>query len=228
MSFTGFAPEARGFLHELSEQAQRAWLRERKERFDRLLREPALLLGAALQATLEELSPQFVPVDPRRGPLAPMYRDARFLGDGLPFHESLLLRFPHRLASTRDAPACTLRIHTTGYRLRIGIPRPRATTMALLREHIVKHAQDWKRILKRTAFAKRFVLPEGPKLARAAPGCADLDQALPELRLRALFVDAFGGWEELGHRQLRTRLCRDVKLAESFLSFVCAGLSLPF
>ena len=90
--FTGFRPEALGFLVELALNNDRSWFGPRKAEYEALLKAPLERLCSALDV---EFRARGIPLaaDPARSPFR-IYRDVRFSKDKSPYKTNVGASFP--------------------------------------------------------------------------------------------------------------------------------------
>ncbi|HYH93218.1 MAG TPA: DUF2461 domain-containing protein [Candidatus Saccharimonadales bacterium] len=90
--FTGFRPEAIQFMADLVQNNDRAWFQPRKAEYERLIKQPAEALVAALAARFEARG---LPLraDPKRSVFR-IYRDTRFSKDKSPYKRHIGASFP--------------------------------------------------------------------------------------------------------------------------------------
>jgi uncharacterized protein (TIGR02453 family) len=101
--FTGFRPEATQFMADLAQNNDRAWFQPRKAEYERLVKEPAEALVAALA---ERFAARGLPLraDPKRAVFR-IYRDTRFAKDKSPYKRHIGASFPWTEAPDGSAEA---------------------------------------------------------------------------------------------------------------------------
>jgi uncharacterized protein (TIGR02453 family) len=85
--FNGFPSETLDFLRDLEGNNNRDWFEANKERYERVLLEPAVEFVTAVGSGLQHVAPE-IQVDPRtngQGVLMRIYRDVRFSKDKSPY-----------------------------------------------------------------------------------------------------------------------------------------------
>lgn len=100
-----FTRAAFTFLRELRDRNDREWFAANKERYEKVVRDPALKFIAAFAPKLAKISPHLV-ADPRPvgGSMFRIYRDTRFSRDKSPYKTSASLE-KLRQAIVDDSPA---------------------------------------------------------------------------------------------------------------------------
>ena len=99
MPFKGFDPSILGFLDELAQNNERDWFIENKDRYERLVREPALDFIVAMGPLLDRIAPEFEAVAKKMGgSLMRVFRDTRFGRDKTPYKTNVGIQFRLRIA----------------------------------------------------------------------------------------------------------------------------------
>ena len=93
------------FLDELDANNNRTWFEANKQRYESLVRGPALDFIEAMGPVLKTFAPHFR-VDPRKtgGSLMRVYRDTRFSHDKTPYKTNIGIQFRHALGKDVHAP----------------------------------------------------------------------------------------------------------------------------
>ena len=93
------------FLDDLAANNERPWFEANKDRYEALVRGPALDLIAAMAPELARFAPHFR-VEPRKvgGSLMRVFRDTRFSRDKTPYKTNIGIQFRHELAKDVHAP----------------------------------------------------------------------------------------------------------------------------
>jgi uncharacterized protein (TIGR02453 family) len=166
-----FSPELFAFLTELRMNNNRTWFLANKDRYESAVRAPFLQFIADFGPLLRTISRHFV-ADPRPtgGSLFRIYRDARFSKDKSPYKTQAAAHFPHG-ATSKDvhAPGFYLHLEPGNCFAGAGLWHPDAPSLGQVRDAIVAHAAQWKRVNSAKAFTSRFA-SWGEKLKRAPSG----------------------------------------------------------
>lgn len=141
-----FSAEVFQFLRQLKKNNDREWFAANKERYHKVIVDPALAFIADFAAPLAGLAPHFV-ADPRptRGSLFRIYRDTRFSGDKTPFKTHVGIHFRHESGKDVHAPLYYLHLEPGGCFLGAGIWHPDSRTLTKLRSAIVANPAQWKK-----------------------------------------------------------------------------------
>src|SRR6185369_3813459 len=94
-----FTRAAFAFLRELRDHNDREWFAANKQRYEKVVRDPALQFIAGFGPRLHKISPHLV-ADPRPvgGSMFRIYRDTRFSRDKSPYKTHLGIHFFHEKA----------------------------------------------------------------------------------------------------------------------------------
>src|ERR1035437_2431614 len=161
---TFFRPELFGFLRQLKRHNSRDWFARNKQRYEEVVRDPALVFIASFGPHLDKLSPHFV-ADPRptRGSLFRIYRDTRFSPDKRPFKTYVGIHFSHASGKDAHAPVFYLHLEPDNCFAAAGVWHPDNRALTRIRSAIVAHPEQWKK-------ATRKLELEGETLMRPPKG----------------------------------------------------------
>src|SRR5208337_1013495 len=159
-----FRPELFDFLRQLKRHNNRDWFARNKARYEKVVRDPALMFISSFGPHLHKLSPHFV-ADPRptRGSLFCIYRDTRFSPDKRPFKTHVGIHFSHSNGRNAHAPVFYLHLEPDNCFVAAGIWHPNNRALTRVRTAISRDAEQWAKVRK-----KRSV--EGDRLSRPPRG----------------------------------------------------------
>jgi uncharacterized protein (TIGR02453 family) len=159
-----FCPELFEFLRQLKRHNNRDWFARNKQRYEEVVRDPALLFISSFGTHLGKLSPHFV-ADPRptRGSLFRIYRDTRFSADKRPFKTHVGIHFSHADGKDAHAPVFYLHLEPENCFAAAGVWHPDSSALTKIRLAIVAEPERW-------AKAKRKLELEGDTLMRPPRG----------------------------------------------------------
>jgi uncharacterized protein (TIGR02453 family) len=177
--FTGFRPEALGFLVELALHNDRSWFQPRKAEYEALLKEPLERLCSALDA---EFRARGVPLvaDPGRSPFR-IYRDVRFSKDKSPYKTNVGASFPW--IGEGGGVGGYFHLEPGGAFVGGGMWHPSPARLAAWRNAVVADRARVHAALEDPAFRSEFGTVDGERLKRGPAGFASDD---PDLRLLKL------------------------------------------
>jgi uncharacterized protein (TIGR02453 family) len=178
--FTGFRPEALGFLVELALNNDRSWFGPRKAEYEALLKEPLERLCAALDA---EFRARGVPLaaDPARSPFR-IYRDVRFSKDKSPYKTNVGASFPW--IGNGGGVGGYFHLEPGAVFVGGGMWHPSPARLTAWRNAVVEDREGVHAVLDETAFRVAFGTVEGDRLKRGPTGYSPVDPDLELLKLK--------------------------------------------
>ena len=133
-AFPGFPQGALPFLEELSANNNRDWFAENKDRYEELVRNPALDFIGAMGPYLERLSKRFEAIPKRSGgSMMRPYRDTRFAKDKTPYKTNVGIQFRHALGRDIHAPGFYVHIEPHDVFVGVGSWRPDSAALVKIR-----------------------------------------------------------------------------------------------
>jgi uncharacterized protein (TIGR02453 family) len=109
-TFAGFSRELLDFLTELEQNNTKAWFDQQRERYQRVMLEPAKSFVVAMQPALAAIAPG-LHAEPRvGGSILRVARDTRFSKDKAPYKTHLDMMFWEGAGSSKQAPCFFMRI----------------------------------------------------------------------------------------------------------------------
>lgn len=163
-----FTPQTLAFLRALERHNTRDWFRERKARYDEVVRAPILALVQRFAADLPAFAPDLV-ADPRVSLYRP-YRDTRFSADKAPIKTHIGALFPHRLLPKHEGAGFYLEVAPDHVWYGGGMYMPSTTAVQQEREHIAANHRRLARILAAPDFRRTFGSLYGDRLQRMPRG----------------------------------------------------------
>jgi uncharacterized protein (TIGR02453 family) len=149
-----FSSKTFAFLRDLAANNDRTWFKAHQDRYEEVVREPALDFIEEFAEPLLKISPHFT-ADPRKvgGSLFRIQRDTRFSKDKTPYKTHVGIHFRH--VATKDdvhAPGLYLHLEPKGSFAALGLWRPSTSHAYAIRERIADDPAAWKK----AAYGKRF------------------------------------------------------------------------
>lgn len=180
-----FAPEFFTFFRELSKNNDKEWFTANKERYEKVVQEPALRFIRDAGAKLQKISPYLVAeAKPFGGSLSRIYRDVRFSPDKSPYKTHVGIHFWHGKGNGPEhTPGIFLHLESGESVACSGVWQPDPPALTKIRDRIVDEPDAWKKVLR-----GKFVL-QGDSLKRPPPGYDSNHPLIQDLR-RKDFVGA--------------------------------------
>ncbi len=207
------------FLHELSENNNRAWFVMNKPRYD-ILRAEFLDLVTVLIADITEFDPAVAACNPKRA-LFRINRDLRFARDREPYKTTFSASITAtglKKPSQGGGPAYYFQLNAEGKLLTAcGEYMPPAERLRAIRQHIADDASGFGKVLRDKELNDRFggLSPED-KLVRPPKGFDADSPHIEQIKLKSFLV-----WREMS----ANRIAAD-QLRSQVLSDFRAGLPL--
>lgn len=228
MEFTQFEPALFQFLEDLTDNNNRPWFQENKNRYDREVLEPCMAFIRAFQPRLKRISEYFVASDRRvSGSLMRVYRDTRFARDTEPYKTNVGIQFRHEFARDVHAPGFYVHIALDECFLCAGTWRPDREPLAMIRQAIDDDPQRWRRAKGDKRFRDCFTL-EGDSLKKA-PRDYPADHPLIEDLRRTDFI----AYREVRRQDVLSKsfvdfVADNFAASRPFMRFLCRALNVPF
>ena len=146
-----FTEELIDFLVELSANNNREWFKARQERYESVLREPALEYIRDVGDGLNGISPHVLASDRKQGgSLMRIHRDVRFSKDKSPYKTNVGIQFRHESGKDVHAPGYYVHIAVDDCFIGVGSYMPDRDALAAYRRAIDERPREWL-ALKRLA-----------------------------------------------------------------------------
>lgn len=217
------------FLRELAAHNERAWFEPRKAEFQRLCRDPALVLVEALRAPLAAISPHFeADSRPVGGSLFRIYRDVRFSKDKSPYKPWLGLRLRHQAEKQRfEAPLFYVHLGPEGCFAGGGLWHPSSPVLGRVRAFMVDNPASLQAVLEDAEFRTRF-RRGGDSTVRMPRGFDPAHPLAEELRRKDFVAMADFSEADACGPALVDVIVQRLRGAAPLVDYLCAGLDLPF
>ncbi len=185
--FSGFDPDAIGFLRALDRHNEKSWFEANRDRYERVVRAPLAALVEEVDVRLAVIAPEIVG-HPKRS-LFRIHRDVRFSDDKRPYKTNAAAWFYHTDAGRGAGTATTAHggagfyfdISTSAVSIGGGIWMPPRPTLARLRDAIDADPAALRKIVSNPTRRRRFgslaptaVLKRMPRGYRVGHPAADL------------------------------------------------------
>ncbi len=159
-----FPAEGLKFLRSLKRNNRREWFQPRREEYEELVRRPMAEFVMAIGRDLRRAAPEIV-ADPAVS-LYRIYRDTRFSADKKPYKTHAAAIFPWRGLGKKAGACLYFHIATGEVVVAGGTYAPTPDELLAERQHIADHLAAFRRIVRATAFRRRFGELQGETLTR--------------------------------------------------------------
>lgn len=223
-----FTPQLFGFLKELAANNDRQWFKANQDRYESLVRQPALDFITDFAEPLGKISEHLV-ADSRTvgGSLFRIQRDTRFAADKTPYKLNTGMHFRHEAAKDAHAPGFYVHLEPGRCFMGVGLWRPESKVAYQIREHIAEEPAAWKRATRGKRFTDVFAL-EGESLQRPPKGF-DADHPLIDDLKRKDFI-ATGKLTQgrITSSDFMDTFAEDCKRGAPLMKILCEAVGVPF
>ncbi|HTO56928.1 MAG TPA: DUF2461 domain-containing protein [Pseudomonadales bacterium] len=228
MAFKCFDLSLVGFLDELAQNNERDWFAQNRDRYERLVREPALDFISAMGPHLDKFAPQFDAIPKKMGgSLMRVFRDTRFARNKTPYKTNVGIQFRHTQAKDVHSPGYYLHIEPGRHFLGVGMWHPEPDALAAIRTAIVERPKAWKSARDDAAFARTYSL-DGAALKRPPRGFPADHPFVEDLKR----TDFLGGCTltdaDLFRGDCVGRIAKRFEAATPLMKFLCRAVGVPF
>lgn len=216
------------FLKELSANNNRDWFTENKQRYEDLVRTPALEFIGSMEPALMQVSPH---IEARAkkvgGSLMRVYRDTRFGKDKTPYKTNIGIHFRHARAKDVHAPGYYLHIEPGDVFFGAGIWHPDSPTLLAVRTLMAEHPEEWKTVKKKVMSRSNFELV-GDSLKRAPKGFDPDHSLIDDLRRKDFIAVCKLPVASVHEKDLNKKVASLVKKSAPLMAFICEANDLLF
>ena len=229
MAFTGFPPEAVKFLAQLERHNDRPWFQANKDRYETLIRTPALAFVEAIAQRLEDFAPHILAdPSPSGGSLMRIYRDTRFTGGKEPYKTNVGIQLRHERGEDAHAPGFYLHIDTKEFFVCCGIWKPDGPTLAAIRARIAEFPQAWLAARDDRKFVKTWGKIWGERLKRPPRGFDADHPCIEDIKLKDFLGVLDLPRERMSSPKLLDSAAKAFAAGHSLMKFLCDALALPY
>ena len=228
LPFKGFDPSLLEFLDELKDNNERDWFAQNKDRYESLVREPALDFVVAMAPHLDRFAPEFEAVAKKMGgSLMRVFRDTRFGRDKTPYKTNVGIQFRHTQGKDVHAPGYYLHIEPGRHFIGAGMWHPEPDALAGIRNAIVERPKAWKSARDAAAMRRVYTL-DGGALKRPPRGFPNDHPLVEDLKRTDFIATAPIEDDELLRKDFAARVAKKFEAATPLMSFLCRAVGVPF
>ncbi|MFB3825977.1 MAG: DUF2461 domain-containing protein [Bryobacteraceae bacterium] len=167
-AFAGFPPQAMTFFRSLARHNDREWFLPRKQIYEDAVKRPMIELIEALNAGMMSFAPAYV-TDPGKA-MYRIYRDVRFSGDKTPYKTHVAASFFRRGSVKHTMAGYYFSVSPHEIEVAGGIYLPPPDNLRLVRDHIARRHQEFRRIAGDGALRRLMGELQGDRLSRVPKG----------------------------------------------------------
>ncbi|MDQ6999447.1 MAG: DUF2461 domain-containing protein [Mariprofundus sp.] len=223
-----FSPSTFAFLEELAANNNRDWFSDHKQRYDDVVRAPALAFIEAVGEQLPGFAPRFL-ADNRKtgGSLMRVYRDTRFSRDKTPYKTNIGIQFRHEAGKDVHAPGYYVHISAVECFVGVGIWHPSSDALKKIRTAIVEKPGTWSETRENEQFSRWYSL-SGSSLKTAPRGFDKAHPLIDDLKRKDFIGIAHLPPALVEQDDFSDIVCDYFAVGTAFMRFLCTALRLPF
>ncbi|MEM6639067.1 MAG: DUF2461 domain-containing protein [Pseudomonadota bacterium] len=226
--FAHFKPSMITFLRQLARNNTREWFADNKQRYEDLVREPALDFISAMGQPLADITPYFVAVPKKTGgSLMRPYRDTRFSKDKTPYKTNVGIQFRYEFGKDVHAPGFYVHIDPHEVFVGAGMWHPDREPLRAIRDAIVDDPKGWKAARDQRTFRRHFDLA-GSQLKTAPRGFDKSHPMIDDLRRKDFIGVKVMTHDVLYSPQLLKTMAQTFRAASPFMTFLCRAVGARF
>jgi uncharacterized protein (TIGR02453 family) len=173
---TQFSNEALKFLRGLKKNNDREWFGERKDVYEKQLKEPMLKLIGEVNEAMAEFSPEHL--RPANKILMRIYRDIRFSKDKRPYKHHVSAWWARNGLQKTSGGGFYLQVSSTEVLIAAGVYMPEREQLLAIRRYLVDHHLEFRRIMAGKKLRSLMQETETLSLTRPPKGFAVDDPAI--------------------------------------------------
>jgi len=225
--FNGYTKSAFQFLESLQQNNNREWFSENKAQYETLIREPTLDFITSMNSPLHDISPHFI-AEPKKsgGSMMRPYRDTRFSKDKTPYKTNIGIQFRHISGKDIHAPGYYVHIDATEIFIGIGLWKPDANALGLIRQSISDNYEQWLEIV--TSLESHQFGFAGESLKRPPKHFDANDPAIVHLKRKSSLMMKPLALSDTLSADLVDNLVMEFKRSVPFMRFLCRALKVSF
>lgn len=187
--FSGFPKDLFRFLEDLSENNNREWFNNNKDRYKESVVYPVGSFISAMGERLNKISDSFI-ADPRAngGSMFRIYRDMRFYKGKPPYKENIGCQFRHVAGKTAHAPGFYVHLQPGNVFIGGGVWTPPNPVLDEIRTAIVEQPERWANVVNNKNLIKTFGQIEGEQLKRPPRGYDANHSFVEDLKRKSFFL----------------------------------------
>ena len=185
---TQFSNEALKFLRGLKKNNDREWFGERKDVYEKQLKEPMLKLIGEVNEAMAEFSPEHL--RPANKILMRIYRDIRFSKDKRPYKHHVSAWWARDGLQKTSGGGFYLQVSSTEVLIAAGVYMPEREQLLAIRRYLVDHHLEFRKIMAGKKLRSLMQEGDGLRLTRPPKGFSAEDPAIDLLMCRQWGVSA--------------------------------------
>lgn len=226
--FSHFNPDMLAFLEQLAVNNDKTWFADNKDRYESLVREPALAFIEEMDHWIRLISPHYEAI-PKKvgGSLMRVYRDVRFSKDKSPYKTNVGIQFRHELCKDVHAPGFYVHISPEEVFVGVGTWHPAPDALKAIRDYIVTKPGPYEDAIHHQPFTEHYEMV-GDTLTRPPRGYDKAHPLIDEIKRKDFIGVCQLDRDFLYQPDLCERVARLFGKAQPLQRFLCDALQLRF
>ncbi len=226
--FEGFPRDCIPFLEELARNNNRNWFNDNKQRYESLVREPALMFIEGMADGLKKISPHFTAIAKKSGgSLMRIYRDTRFSKDKIPYKTNIGIQFRHELGKNVHAPGFYVHIAADECFIGVGIWHPESDALKAIREFILDNPSSWKDSRQYPPFKKNFEMA-GDSLKRPPRGIPADHELIEDIKRKDFIALKSFDAKKINEKKFIQFVLSSFDQADPFMHYLCDAVEVQY
>jgi len=223
-----FSRKTIAFLKQLSQNNNKVWFDENRQRYEDEVRIPAFDYIESMDQHMAKISPHFI-VSAKKvgGSLMRVHKDIRFSKDKTPYKTNIGIQFRHARGKDVHAPGFYLHIEPGDVFLGAGIWRPESSTLKNIRTLIDEYPKEWQKLSKNLISKNEFEL-EGESLKRPPKGFQEDHPLIDDLKRKDYIAVRHLKISTVYSEDFEKQTAQLFKVGAPLVKFVCDADDLPF
>ncbi|HTV16862.1 MAG TPA: DUF2461 domain-containing protein [Acidobacteriaceae bacterium] len=220
-----FTPEALKFLRGLRRNNRREWFEERRDVFERAVKQPMIALVDRITAGMADYAPAHV--RPASKCIFRIYRDTRFSSDKTPYKTHLGAWWARNGLEKTSGGGYYIHIGADEFVIAAGAYMPEKEQTLAIRRHLLEHHAEFRQIIEDRRLLRAFSVHDPVALSRPPKGFPHEHPAIEWIKWRQWGVTAHLPAEEALNPNLAAAIEKRFRLAASLVEFLNAPMAQP-
>ena len=219
------------FLNELEQNNEKPWWEDNKDRYIKVIREPALEFINDFGEQIKKISPHFV-ADSRTvgGSLMRPYRDTRFSKDKTPYKTNVGIQFRHERGKDIHAPGFYIHIEPRTNFAGVGLWHPETAVARQIRQAIHDNPDGWKKASRYKTFTDTWdaTVDDNEMLKRVPKEFDPEHPYADDLRMKSFIAGTKLTQGMVTSEDFAPSLASMYRKAANYTRFLCEAIDLEF
>lgn len=228
--FEGFREEFWQFFDELSDNNNREWFTENKERYKSDVVTPCMDFIVDMGERLKDISPHYRAIAKANGgSMFRIYRDARFSKDKRPYKENAGIQFRHKLGKDAHAPGFYINLKKDSIFYGGGIWLPDSGTLGEIRDRICYYPKKWQAVIENEDIVNTFGEIKGDGLKRPPRGYDPDHKYIDDLKRKSFFaMKNEPDYKVTQKAEFMDEAAKTFDAASPLMAFICDAKGIEF